>query len=692
MTLTEKAKDIVGFKIEELTSDKLDAFALEIIKEVSEEEPETIKPSLLENINQVIEQKKEEAKQKEQERIVQEENQIIVFDQEVIQTSPVNNNWSSSSGSNDSSDSNYSGGSDNSSSIALNSVPEAKNGKIKLEFSQALSSAPLPEDFVVRMFINGEDKWRENVNLVEWDHNSNIAILKVTPIIVNGQIEVKYCVTYKGGEEIFSPSFIEKGVIRIDAGSHFSQAAGVGGMKPKEGNTLFFEYGYNDIPFCLHISNEETYPVSWTTNILGKPVEPGNWLGIAIKWPERVDGQRINYNVGDKISYSLDGEEREKILSVYEVINEEIWIFIMVTPGTSPGNELSISWIPEENYQRELILITKDLKLEDANESNTELNTMEMDDLSDLEIRVGDEEKITFETTPNAQKISAYVLGGTSKEIIEIRDPGPTGFTIKGLKPGKTNILVVVEANEYYSTSRVFSVEVVGTGIKGFTGWPFSSGGSGGTMWLQFATIGESRIIGVRDLDLIERDEVAVHVKSETDLTGFQVTLTKDVYSESFTGEITFTDESNASLNEIGVKIGDTVTITYIDELDEQGEENQSRTTSIDIKSTEISNGLENLSIEDWELGFETDKMDYDLFVNNDSNEVTLTATTINSKYIIWLYVPDEGSGRRGIQVGSEEEVKISLYPVSPNIIHVLVLEGNKFPCIYTITINRTGI
>ena len=33
-------------------------------------------------------------------------------------------------------------------------------------------------------------------------------------------------------------------------------------MKPKEGNTLFFEYGYNDIPFCLHISNEETYPVS----------------------------------------------------------------------------------------------------------------------------------------------------------------------------------------------------------------------------------------------------------------------------------------------------------------------------------------------------------------------------------------------------------------------------------------------
>ena len=103
---------------------------------------------------------------------------------------------------------------------------------------------------------------------------------------------------------------------------------------------MFFEYGYNDIPFCLHISNEETYPVSWTTNILGKPVEPGNWLGIAIKWPERVDGQRINYNVGDKISYSLDGEEREKILSVYEVINEEIWIFIMVTPGTSPGNEL----------------------------------------------------------------------------------------------------------------------------------------------------------------------------------------------------------------------------------------------------------------------------------------------------------------------------------------------------------------
>ena len=102
LTLTEKAKDIVDFKIEELTSDKLDAFALEIIKEVSEEEPETIKPSLLENINQVIEQKKEEAKQKEQERIVQEENQIIVFDQEVIQTSPVNNNWSSSSGSNDS--------------------------------------------------------------------------------------------------------------------------------------------------------------------------------------------------------------------------------------------------------------------------------------------------------------------------------------------------------------------------------------------------------------------------------------------------------------------------------------------------------------------------------------------------------------------------------------------------------------
>ena len=50
--------------------------------------------------------------------------------------------------------------------------------------------------------------------------------------------------------------------------------------------------------------------------------------------------------------------------------------------------------------------------------------------------------------------------------------------------------------------------------------------------------------------------------------------------------------------------------------------------------------------------------MDYDLFVNNDSNEVTLTATTINSKDIIWLYVPDEGSGRRGIQVGSEEEVR----------------------------------
>ena len=56
---------------------------------------------------------------------------------------------------------------------------------------------------------------------------------------------------------------------------------------------------------------------------------------------------------------------------------------------------------------------------------------MEMDDLSDLEIRVGDEEKITFETTLMLRKYLHMYLEGTSKEIIEIRDPGPQGSQLK---------------------------------------------------------------------------------------------------------------------------------------------------------------------------------------------------------------------------------------------------------------------
>ncbi|HHW47609.1 MAG TPA: FecR domain-containing protein [Clostridiaceae bacterium] len=104
MTLEAKPEELFDMIQEELTLEKLDLFALEIIKEIAGNEPELVKPEFIEKIDEIIESKKQEERQKEEEEKKKEEEKnnranVIEYDEQLQEDDSYNNDYNNGTGS-----------------------------------------------------------------------------------------------------------------------------------------------------------------------------------------------------------------------------------------------------------------------------------------------------------------------------------------------------------------------------------------------------------------------------------------------------------------------------------------------------------------------------------------------------------------------------------------------------------------
>lgn len=80
ITLDAKPNELIDFITEELELEKMDLFAVEIIKNILELEPETVKPEWIEEIDRIIELKKEEKNQQQETQQEEKSEPRIEYD------------------------------------------------------------------------------------------------------------------------------------------------------------------------------------------------------------------------------------------------------------------------------------------------------------------------------------------------------------------------------------------------------------------------------------------------------------------------------------------------------------------------------------------------------------------------------------------------------------------------------------
>jgi len=290
MTLETKPEELFDMIQEELTLEKLDLFALEIIKEIAENEPELAKPEFIEKVDEIIENKKQEKKQKEEEEKIKEEERnnrsnVIEYDEQLQEDDSYNNDYNDGTGSDD-----------DVTPIVFTVVFDSQGGSnvdsITVEKNAKITP---PEDPVKEGYtFAGWYKEPECVNA--WNFEEDVITGNVT---IYAKWEIKsFTVTFASPEgEVYSQTTVEYG-------SKVEQPE----EPVKEGYTFA---GWYKEPECINAWDFETDVVTDNITLYAK-WEPG--IKPAVELVPETNRNFVDYEL--RITFAPDDDFANSITSV----------------------------------------------------------------------------------------------------------------------------------------------------------------------------------------------------------------------------------------------------------------------------------------------------------------------------------------------------------------------------------------